>query len=184
MPRFVKDEAAQKAAARQVATMVREVSAETRAGIRALIRRTTRDKVPPAEAARLVQSMVGLTSKQMQSVMNVRARLVAQGVSPESISRRMKRLIAKKTRERARAIAETETMAFLNYGHLHSMRQDGTAEKQVVCQLGACSRVCRPACGQVRPVDEPFRTGIGQRMAPPFHPHCRCTIKRRRARAS
>lgn len=68
----VKSPFMQKAAAEMSAKLVREVAAETKAAIRAVILDAHRNGIGPFEASKEIEKIVGLTSKQAQAVANFR----------------------------------------------------------------------------------------------------------------
>lgn len=179
-----KNERAQKLAAKRGAKLVKEISAETRLALRMTIERAIRDGIPPYDAARLIESMVGLTSHQSQSVMNYRAGLVELGLPIAAVDRAVAALIKRKIKQRARTIARTELMSALNAGAHEGWAQaqkagllSATAQKRVVNSAGACPQVCAPMHGQVRLLSEPFTTPQGKQFnMPPFHPNCRDTV--------
>lgn len=178
------NKAAQAAAKRQAARMVTNVSDETKAAIRDLITRSIREGIPPYDAARSIRSMVGMTSRQAQAAMNYRTSLLNSGLTLERVNTLVDRYTEKKIRERADMIARTEIMDALNDGALEAWGQaqddgllgDSATKEVLVVDDGACvQNICPPLEGVKIPLDQPFETSAGDFMAPPFHPHCRCT---------
>lgn len=177
------NEAAQRVAGRQAAAMVTNVSAETEAALRALVVRSIREGIPPFDAARMIESMVGMTTPQAMAAMNFRENLINSGLTLERVNTLTDRYIAKKIRERARNIARTETLSALNRGTLESWRQakregllSKDAQKEWIVTLDELlCPICAPLDGQTVLVSKPFQTVVGERMNPPAHPSCRCT---------
>jgi len=176
--------AAQRVAARQAARMVRGVGTETRDAIRALIVRAIREGIPPYDAARMIASLIGLSTPQAQAVASYRASLIDSGLALGRVDTLSERYAQKKLAERAENIARFEIMDALNTGVVESARQ---ARKEGLLGKGATKeaiitpdeRLC-PTCaavdGQVQPLDKPFQTDRGPRMNPPFHGRCRCGL--------
>jgi hypothetical protein len=117
-----KNERAQRTAEKLGATMVREVSEETRAAIRAAIARGIREGIPPYDLARLIAGtettpgLVGLTLRQMHAVLNHRQELIDPGLPLAKVEKQTARLIKRQLRRRAVGIARTETMYAYNRG--------------------------------------------------------------------
>lgn len=174
---------AQRAAERQAARMVKDVSDETIAAIRGLITRSIAEGIPPYDAARSIRSMVGLASKQAQSAMNYRGELIQEGLTLERVDELVDKYTEKKIAERAETIARTEIMDALNEGAIEGWAEaqeegllgDG-ATKEVIVAPGYCPDVCKPLDGVAIPLADDFETENGPFPAPPFHPRCRCTL--------
>jgi SPP1 gp7 family putative phage head morphogenesis protein len=177
------NEAAQRVAERQAALLVTAVSTETRAAVRALIVRAIREGIPPYDAARIIEQMVGLTDRQAMAAMNYREALINSGLTLDRVEALSTRYIQKKLRERATVIARTETLSALNNGIQEAWKQakrEGllssdakktwiTSPDERLCPF------CAPLEGQTVPVNERFQTGLGDVMQPPLHPQCRCS---------
>ncbi len=181
---------AEAAAARQAAAMVTLVSAETVAALRALIARSIREGIPPYEAARMIQSMVGITTRQSMAAMNFRESLINSGLALGRVDTLVARFVKRKIRERAINIARTETLSALNRGVQESWRQarrqgllTKTAAKtwittpdEIRTADGRPCPICAPLEGQVVGFDERFQTSVGELSHPPAHPQCRCAM--------
>lgn len=161
--------------------LIREITEETRLAVRAIIKRSFEDGIPPREAAKLVRSVVGLTERQAQAVANLRARLVAKGVNKSRVTARTSAYADKLLRNRALTIARTETMRASNEGQQQlwrQARQGGYLSPSVKREWIATDDertcpICGPLDGVVVGLEEPFKLGL---QAPPAHPRCRCTI--------
>lgn len=125
------------------AELVTSVTAETRDGLRQAVSRAFRDGIAPREAAKIIKQLVGLRPDQVDSVLNVRQRLLDAmaraertgktinvkipgqprginvpkgGLPPDRMSALLDRYAKRKLRERALLIARTETIAASNAG--------------------------------------------------------------------
>jgi len=173
------NEAAQREAKRAAARMVTRVSAETKQALRAMIARSIEDGIAPHDAARLIRSMIGLTTPQALSAMNYRAEMLAAGLAPAKVEAALKRYIGKKIRERAATITRTEIMGALNRGASASFRRAQKAgflgpnakKEWIVTGDERLCPVCGPMDGARVPLNQAFSVG-----GPPAHPRCRCTI--------
>ncbi len=171
--------AAQRAAARHAARLVKGVSEETRRGIRAAIVRAIREGQPPFEAARAIQPMIGLNAQQVQAALNYRAELIDQGLTLQFVDRKVDRYVQKKLRERAKTIARTEVMNALNAGQEESWRQaqragllpKGQKKVWIVTPDDRLCPICEPMRDAVAEVGKPFLI-----PGPPAHPRCRCAV--------
>jgi hypothetical protein len=114
---------AQAVAERQAARYVTRVSGETRQAINTLIVRAIRDNITPSETARLLRSVVGLTSQSTAAVVNYYEGLVERGETPDRAQRYADKYADKLLRSRAETIARTEIMGALNAGALESAYQ-------------------------------------------------------------
>lgn len=174
--------AAQAVAKRKAARLVTRVSKETRDALRAVVGRAIREGIPPYDAARAIQSMVGMTAPQAQAAMNYRVDLVNQGLDIGRVNGLVDTYVAQKIKERSVNIARTELMGALNEGALAGWRDaqsegllGATATKGVI--ITDDEALC-PVCADLEDVtvdmDKPFQTANGAFMVPPFHPQCRC----------
>jgi SPP1 gp7 family putative phage head morphogenesis protein len=131
------------------AMLVTEVTAETRDAIRQVVARAFEEGIPPRQAARLLQDVVGLRTDQVNGVLSTRKKLMDAalradklgravavklpngasimvppgGLTPEKMSALLKRLAEKARRQRALLIARTETIAASNAGQQELWRQ-------------------------------------------------------------
>jgi SPP1 gp7 family putative phage head morphogenesis protein len=173
---------AAKAARQTGALLVRQVSLETKAGIRALISRSFADGLPPVKTARLIRGMVGLTERQAQAVMNARAAWAEAGLTGDVLDGKVERYAAKLLRQRAKNIARSESVAAANAGQLAAWQQAADSgliqpeRTQRVWSASAGERTCDRCAeldGEAVAFDEPFSNG---KMGAPEHPSCRCSI--------
>ena len=176
--------AAQRAAERQAAAMVTEISGKTRAALRALIVRAIREGIPPYDAARMIVSMIGLTEQQAGAAMSYRERLINEGLSLESVDAEVRKLTKKELRKRAVTIARTEIMGALNRGALEAYGQaqqkgllSGDAVKEwITTPDERLCPVCAPLDGVQVPLKAMFATANGPLPGPVAHPRCRCAL--------
>ncbi len=175
-----KNEAAQKAAEDQAAALIKNISAETEAGVRALIVRSIADGIPVYDAARLIEGMVGLDERRAGALMNYREGLINEGLDFGKVNTLTDRYSEKLLRQRGETIARTEVMGALNAGALESAAQAqaaGLLSKEAVKEWIAtadCCDDCDDLDGEQVPLDEDFPDDGGD--GPPLHPNCRCSV--------
>lgn len=123
-------------------TLVTQITAETREGIRQAIARAFSEGIAPRESARLIRELVGLRPDQVDAVLNARKRLIDAatrasrtgravavkipgapngvlkvppgGLPPARLQATLKRYAERQLRQRALLIARTETIAASN----------------------------------------------------------------------
>ncbi len=165
---------AQRSARQHGARMVTVVSKETQRALALLIRRAIREGIAPMDAARLIESMVGMNARQAVAAMNHRESLVELGLTPGRVDTLMAKYVRQKIKERGRMIARTELNRALSAGLEEGFRQaqiggylSTNAQKEWIATAGACP-ICEALDGQ--------RVFIGQDFSeagnPPAHPHC------------
>jgi hypothetical protein len=168
------------------ATLIQQVSDETKAGIRHAIATAIRQGTPPAQSARMLRHMVGLTESQSETVGNYWAQLETEDRDPDQVDRMVRRYAERVHNQRAETIARTETITSANYGQQEAWQQaqdEGLlpADAQRVWLAiddGRTDDVCLRLDGMVAGIDEPFtdpETG-DTFMNPGYdvHPNCRC----------
>lgn len=187
------------AAERAAAMLVTRVSEEMRQALRALIVRGIREGVPPAKLARMITDAIGLNAQQAAALMNYRAALEAEeGLSPVTLERQVVKYRDQLLRKRKQMIARTETMRSVNSGKLESAMQaqsHGWLGSEAVKRWTAAPEelmpprceVCAALDGMELPLHAAFPLGretapsssssVTAVLAPPAHPHCRCTLK-------
>lgn len=172
------------AAKANAARLVTAVSAETKAGIRALIARSFAESLPPVKTARVIRTMVGITERQAQAVLNARAAWESDGLSADVIEAKAKRYAAKLLRQRAMNIARTESVAAAAQGQLAAWQQaakDGRLQPHRTRRVWHAAKgertceICKRLHGQSVAFDAPFVIGDRELMASPAHPSCRCS---------
>lgn len=167
----------------RAASLVREITEEQRAALRAILSRSLLDGIGPRETARLIEGVVGLTQRQALAALNLRSGLLARGASSEEAFLQSQRYAQRLLRGRARLIARTEAIAAANRGQQElweqardagALDEDRTRQEWVVTPDDRLDRVvCAPMAGQQVRLGQPFTTGDGRRiLAPPAHPAC------------
>lgn len=166
------------------AQLVTAVSDETRKGIQSVVTRTIELGLPPADAAKRIQGLVGLNARQAAALEGFRSRLPAD-MAPATAARQVDQYGAKLLRQRAQTIARTEIMSALNVGQrllwgqaVEADELDPDAMERVWIvtegELGAhpvCDD-CAAMDGETAPIDGTYLDGV---EGPPLHPNCRCT---------
>lgn len=171
-----KSTTAAKAAERQGATMVKDITDETMTAVRNAVGRGLRDGIPPYDAARVIKSVIGLNDSQAQAVISYREQLIDNGLTSDRVDTEVNSYADRLLEVRARTIARTEVMDALNAGQseaFHEAQDAGLLSKDVEKEwitADPCDD-CEEYDGQTVPVAEEFADGD-----PPLHPNCRCTI--------
>lgn len=198
----VTDPRARLAAERQSATLVRDITAKTQAGIRQTVGRAFSQQVtvrttgaqiaqilrPPAErAASQIPLTMGLHDRWATAVVRYEAneigRLVRAGVDPfeaGDVARiRSVRYAEKLVAKRGTVIARTEILRASNVGRRLAWDQaidrrllDPATARKEWIIAGGACEICDPVGGEQVAIDEFFSTGVDM---PPAHPQCRCT---------
>jgi len=156
-------------AQKHCATLVREVTNETRKGIKNIIRRGIKEGFAMPKIARKIRPLVGLTSRQMMAVANHEEWLITNRpeLSAKEIERRIDVYARRKHRRRADMIARTESAYAVDEGTLEGYEE---AEVEMVewltSQAGACDD-CIAQSGRK------FKIKEAHGMQP-AHPICRC----------
>lgn len=177
-------------ASTQSATLVRQVTAETQAGIRQIVAAGQQGQLTVRDQARAIRQFIGLTDRQAQAVMNFRGALIAEGVSPERVKQLTQRQFQRAVNQRARLIARTETMQAANTGQQELWRQatdqgllNPTQTKRRWVTQGVFNPdnpcpICRPMDRQERGLEELFESPFNGMRAlhPPIHPACVCSV--------
>jgi SPP1 gp7 family putative phage head morphogenesis protein len=179
-------------ARRHAGELLRHVDTETRWAIRRVVEEAINRGAAPAETAKVLENVIGLTHRQAQAVIRYRASLAAdEGLTPARIDRLTSRYATRLLRHRARMIARTETLLAANAGR-RAQWERNVAEgvilpdrwvREWVAIVPSDGRTC-PICvsmdGERAVIGEPYASG---RMGPPDHPACRCTEVLRRLTA-
>lgn len=166
-----------KAAEKQAARMVVEITKETEAALRNAIATAIREGVPPYDAARMIVPMIGLTSAQAQAALKYRTQLIDNGLAIETVNAKFDDYADELLNKRGDAIARTEIMDAINTGQDESYVQaqdegflSPEAEKEVILSDDACEICVGIADEGPVPVADDFSED-----GPPFHTHCKCT---------
>lgn len=175
----VRDPGFQAAIDEQGATLVREVSMETRRAIRNVISRAYHGQRHPLETVPELRQLVGLTSRQAQAVLNFRAAQDKTGVHPDLAAKRAARYADRMLTRRAQTLARTETARAQTLGRLEGWRQAagrglfdyGTAEMEWSSVQTDPTEICAQLDGSRVPLGSTWPGGLLPGNA---HPNCRC----------
>lgn len=169
---------------RHTAQMISQVNGTSRGAVREMMRDGIRRGRHPRSLAKDIRQIVGLTEPQSVAVARRRQAMVDDGVPEADIERRMGRYAERLLKQRARIIAQHETMMAINGGRHELWKQlakDGelepgaqrqwlTAVDEMVCPI------CRPMHEQVTTITGQYETPKGNMVDhPPAHVACRCT---------
>jgi hypothetical protein len=169
-----------------VPNLVVETTFDTQMALSAVIRQGFLEQRTPTWMAGEIRSIVGLTSRQAESVLRIRRALEGQGASQAQIDKAAGRQQDRLLRQRATLIARTETIR-ANAAGTQAAWMQGRAEGALPAGArrrwiaGPGERTC-PICSGLADLDpvsinEPFRSQeSGSIFLPPAHPACRCTV--------
>ncbi len=158
---------------------VTAISEQTLLGIQTVISRGFTESIPVRNLAKMLESSVGMTNRQVQGMMNFNAGMVKAGTSQVVINRELVKYSARKVRERSRMIARTETMKVLNRGQRSALQQAkaqghlpaSSLRIWILADDDKLCPICEPLEDETVPLDSDFELGD-----PPLHPNCRCTF--------
>lgn len=166
------------------AQLVQGLTNETRRAMSNLVAQMIRDGIPPQQGARMLRSMLGLTTPYSRAVYNFRQDLSAKGFAPDYIQSKADEYAQRLLNARARTVARTETMRAVQEGQRQSwtqaaeqgiLRSDRTRKQWVTAADERVCPVCAPMDGVTTPLDEPWQTSEGPVSIPSeTHPNCRC----------
>lgn len=150
------------------ADMVREVTEETKAGIRKAIRDSVSAGKSMPQVGRRIKPMVGLTEKQVISVANYEERLLIEKphYSRAQIDRSVGSYEKRLHRKRAEMIARTETSRAVSEGTLQAY-EEAEIDAEWLTRGDAACDICAPNDGQIFTIAE-------ARGQIPAHPNCIC----------
>jgi hypothetical protein len=177
-----KNPKAQQVAERTAAAAVVDISKQVEAAIRAVVVKSIRTGIPVYDAARLIESTIGLDERRAGALDTYRTGLVNDGLSFDRINTLTDRYADRLLRSRANTIARTEIMGALNAGNRAAnvdAQAGGLLSKAAVKEWlttddeKTCP-VCEPLDGVQVPLRAMFPTSVGPLPGPPAHPNCRC----------
>ena len=161
-----------KAADKMCAKLVREVTKETKAGIRTYISTGIKEGKSMPKIARELRPLVGLTDGQTKTLGKYRKLLEDKEKYPKlkqiDIDRKVQRRADKIHRARTTTIARTETARAQNIGYCQGLAENGVEQVEFSNELDACE-ICIGLSGKIFPVGE----GAG---IIPVHPNCHCAM--------
>ncbi|HXE84251.1 MAG TPA: Hint domain-containing protein [Gemmatimonadales bacterium] len=163
----------------EAATLVTEVTEETRAAIRQAIETGYVAGKGSRIAAQRIRQIVGLTTRQAQAVSAYRATLEAEGRSAAQVDRMVSRYAVQLLTSRASTIARTETNAAMNRGQRATWRDlsatglldtaNWRREWLTVLPAPGVCPICAPLDKQQAPIHGVYTDGSD---GPPAHPNC------------
>ena len=160
------------AAEKLCAKLVKEVTAETKKGIRTYISAGIKEGKSMPKIAKELRPLVGLTKNQTESIMNYRKLLEDKDKFPRltqtTINRKVQRYSDKTHRRRMATIARTETARAQNIGYVQGLEEVGVKQTEFSASPDACE-ICEGLDGTIYLVGE--AVGII-----PQHPNCRCAM--------
>lgn len=169
----------------RAASLVTAITAETRAALRAIVTGAVHRGASPALTASLLEAAVGLNRRQAAALARYQQALVDAKTPVTRLDRLVRRYGARLLRQRARAIARTETLFAANRGRQAVWLRDAQQglidpdrwEQEWVAIVPSDGRTC-PTCdeldGMRAPIGVPFPAPGGD--GPPQHTNCRCTV--------
>lgn len=171
----------------QAGRLIRDLTAESQAAIRLVIRQGFTEGLDVPTMARRIRESIGLTERYARAVANYRRAQVQSGTAPGLADQRAARYRQRLTNLRATTIARTETITAANAGQQAAWsdaRQVGRLPNDVrqVWIITPDDRLC-PICEEIPglnpdgvPLGGAFRTPEGAVLSPPAHPSCRCAV--------
>ncbi len=161
-----------KAAEKHTARLVKDVTANTKKGIRTFIAAGIKDGQTMDKIARDIRPLIGLTKPQTQSVINYKKILQEKrpDLTAAEIDSRTNKYAAKTHRRRAITIARTETARAQTIGYVEGLQNLGL--KQVQFQVHPDERTCAECLGLNR---TKYSVEEGSGIIP-VHPNCRCAM--------
>lgn len=165
--------------------LVRGLTRESQRAMAHAIAEFIRLKIPPAEGARMLRRMLGLTPNYARAVVNFQTGLRERGFDSRYIQAKADEYSRRLLNHRARTVARTETLRALQEGQRQSFsqaveqgvllpnrtrRQWVTANNELVC-----TAICQPMDGALTTLEEPWSTPVGPLDKPTdSHPNCHC----------
>lgn len=162
----------------QIATLVRDITAESQRAIRTTLARGFQDGRTVPQMARDIRNHVGLTTRDANAVANFRR---AQTGNQMQIAERTERLADRLLSRRATNIARTETIRATTLGQQvawHEARQTGLLSYQamqtwIITDDNSTCPICLDMDGETISLGGTFSSGVS---GPPAHPSCRCAL--------
>ncbi len=156
-------------AQKHCAKLVREVTKETRSGIKEIIRRGIKEGKAMPAIAKKIRPLVGLTERQMMAVANREEWLIMNRpeLSAREVSRRTDVYARRMHRRRADMIARTESAFAVDEGTLQGYEQEEVKEVDILLGPSACDD-CVELAGK-----NPYKIAEAHGVLP-AHPQCEC----------
>ena len=170
------------------AEMVTNVSDETIAALRELLRQAYEDGMTSREVAKLIEDHVGLTEQDVKQRRRLIAEMRDAGLSEAEINVEIDKWTKAKIRYRAQVIADNELVGAGNHGQRRLWDQaigDGLIDKTTMRQwivtpddrlCVLCAPMGEPVVGvSIVQMSQPYQTDVGPvRVPSDIHVKCRC----------
>lgn len=161
-------EATVKWAQKNTARLVTDVTAKTKAGIRAIISDSLDEGRALGATRKMLEGTVGLTERQSQAALKVYEQAYVDGLTEEEALAEMGRYSEQALRYREELIAQTEAAAASSAGLLSAFEENDVQGAEWVADLGpGCCEDCTWLDGQI------FSLEDADGMLP-AHPGCEC----------
>ena len=188
-PRFnVQDPEALQTIQRRIGDRIVAISDTTRESVRGIVQRAFESGTPLTQQMDEIAATVGLTPRQAESVARFREGLVEAGTKPSEQTRLVQQRVDALKRQRAEAIARTESIDAASSGQQARWEQsarDGFLDVQVARRhwvITPGDRLC-PVCAAIPGMNpegvrlrEPFQLPVGVVFLSPAHVQCRCAV--------
>jgi len=159
-------------AEKHCAKMVKEITDETRKGIKLIIRDGIKKGKSVRQIAKEIRPLIGLNSRQMMAVVNYEEWLIVNRpeLSQREIDRRVDVYARRMHRRRADMIARTESGNALIEGSLQGYEDAGVKKVEVIVTRDekTCP-ICMEHDGEVHLISN-------RDKLPLYHPLCRCCV--------
>lgn len=175
---------AAKIAERSAASLVTNISRDTRQAIRVVLSEAFTKGVSPRDVAARIRPVIGLTGRQAKAVTAFRAAQVKKGVAAKTVTARVDRYAAKLLKQRSEMIARTEIISASTKGQVEAWTDarrrgvlaDDLRKTWIVTPDDKLCPICAPLEGQQTDVQGLFRVNGALINGPPAHPNCRCAV--------
>lgn len=187
---------AAQAAHTTAASLVTNVSRETRKAIRTIVEQAFSEGLAPRDVAKLIKPVIGLSERQAKAVIAQKQKRITQGWTEARAQAEADRYTARLLKARADMIARTEIQKAATAGRQAAWQQarqngllgDDMRKTWIVTPDDRLCPICEPMDGVTVAIDEAFVVNGMAIDGPPAHPSCRCSsglvsarISRRRA---
>lgn len=159
--------AAVKAASKISGDLVKGISQESRKAIKTFITNGIEQGLANPEIAKQLKTVVGLTSRQAQSIDKLRTKLVGAGLTQKEINSKLAQARTLAYNTRLNTIARTETARAQTMGYVDTLDEVGVHQFEFSCFPGCCP-ICDSKEGNI------YGAKIARDIIP-VHPNCRCT---------
>lgn len=167
-------------------SLAEDLGTETRKALQTIIADAVNAGQAPAQTAKLLRSVIGLNRRQAAALARYRAALVEEGLATWKVARLTARYAARLLKQRAIAIARSETISAANQGNLETWRRNvregvldphrWVKEWLAIGDPRTCPD-CEALDGQHADIDQPFISpAYGEVWAPALHTNCRCSV--------